>query len=268
MFALTTTASPLRFSWTPSGTLLTPAGNLQGGAALGAAVAALEAVTQRPLVWATAQYLSFAAGTEPIDLQVIVEVAGHQTSQARCIVAREGVEILTTHAALGRRSSQGEGVWCTRPDVPDAQDCAPYRFFRAGLGDIGDIAEFRLAKGRQLDEISTDSEPGDGKFAIWVRCWRGARMMTVPMLAFIGDFMPLGFADAFGAPFSGNSLDNTIRVATLVPTEWILLSTTALQAGNGFAHGRAEMWAEDGTLLGEVSQSVILRLHYHMRQQA
>ncbi len=43
------------------------AGFLFGGCGLGAAVTALEAVTGRPLVWATAQYLSYARPPEILD---------------------------------------------------------------------------------------------------------------------------------------------------------------------------------------------------------
>ena len=46
----------------------------------------------------------------------------------------------------------------------------------------------------------------------------------------------------------GNSLDNTLRVGRLVPTEWVLLDIRIHAVANGFAHGHLDMWAEDGTL--------------------
>ncbi|MDQ1400531.1 MAG: hypothetical protein QOE07_2368, partial [Acidimicrobiaceae bacterium] len=58
----------------------------------------------------------------------------------------------------------------------------------------------------------------------------------------------------------GNSLDNTIRVVQLVASEWILCDIHFLAVANGFGHGRAHLWSEDGTLLGIASQSVIVRL--------
>ena len=79
-----------RFSWTPPQLLFTPANTLQGGAGLGAAIAAMEHVAGRPTIWATAQYLSFAVGSEVIDIAVTVEVAGHNTTQARCVLSRHG----------------------------------------------------------------------------------------------------------------------------------------------------------------------------------
>jgi acyl-CoA thioesterase len=86
-------------------------------------------------------------------------------------------------------------------------------------------------------------------------------------LAFIGDFMPLAFADAMGAPYAGNSLDNTIRVGRLTRTGWVLLSAHVQQVVNGFGYGRAELWAQDGTLLGEVSQTAVLRRHRDLRRR-
>lgn len=254
------TGDPARLRWAPSPLLLTPMSTLQGGAGLGAAIAAMEAVTGRPTIWATAQYLSFSVGTDSVDLDVTVEVDGHNTTQARCVVSRDGQEILTTHAALGTRTFDAAGVWCKRPDVPDPERCEPYRFFERGKGHMGDLAEFRLARGRQLADIDAQPQAGDGSFAVWVRCWApGAHVVTVPDLAFIGDYMPLGFADALGKPYSGNSLDNTIRVGELTETGWVLLSCHVDQVTHGFGHGRAEMWAQDGTLLGTVSQTAVLR---------
>jgi acyl-CoA thioesterase-2 len=264
-FELAHSVAPGRFSWQPSPLLLTPNNTLQGGAGLGVAVAAMEYVTQRPTIWATAQYLSFAVGTTPIEVEVAIAVTGHNTTQARCVLLRDGKEVLTAHSALGRREFELEGVWCDRPDVDPPERCPRYRFFESGRGHIGDHAEFRLARGRQLDEIEASDVRGDGSFALWIRCWSGQELVSVADLAFIGDFMPLGFADASGKPYAGNSLDNTIRVGNLVQSEWILLAVHVQQIANGFGYGRAELWAEDGTLLGEVSQTAVLRTHAHIK---
>lgn len=248
---------------------MTPAGSLQGGAGLGAALAAMERSTGRSAIWATAQYLGFANGTRPLDIAVTVEVAGFNTTQARCVVSRDGHEILTTHAAFGHRDMEFDGVWCAPPEVARPDDCPRYRFFERGRGHIGDLAEFRLAKGSQQDEIEAAGTQarGDGSFALWIRCWEGQHQVTVADLAFIGDFMPLAFADAMGAPYAGNSLDNTIRVGRTAATEWVLLSAHVQQVTRGFGYGRAELWAQDGTLLGEVSQTAVLRLHADIRRK-
>lgn len=267
-FELEATEDPTRYRFTPSPYLLTPANTLQGGAALGAAIAAMERVTGRPTIWATAQYLAFAMGGDPLAVDVTVEVTGHNTSQARCVLSRRGTEILTAHAALGSRTLDlPEAVWCAPPSVPPAEACPPYEFLDAGEGHMGDYTELRLARGRQLGELGPGAPRGDGRFAMWVRCWKGEHAVSVADLAFIGDYMPLGFADAIGADWAGNSLDNTIRVGHLATTGWVLLATQVQQVANGFGYGRAELWAQDGTLLGEVSQSVVMRRRDRMHER-
>lgn len=266
MFDLSPTEDPTRFRWIPSPLVLTPRQTVQGGAGLGAAAAAMEVVTGRPVVWATAQYLSFAFGTEPIDIEVTVEVAGHNTTQARCVLSRKGGEVLTAHAALGRREFEFDGVWATRPDVPPPDDCPSYRYFGRGHGALDDLAEFRLAHGRQLETIDAEGgRRGDGSFALWIRCWEGEHAVTVPDIAFIGDFMPVGFADALGQPFGGNSLDNTIRIGQLATTRWVLLATQIQQVASGFGYGHAQLWAQDGTLIADVSQTCVMRSHTRLR---
>ncbi|MEZ5219887.1 MAG: thioesterase family protein [Ilumatobacteraceae bacterium] len=57
----------------------------------------------------------------------------------------------------------------------------------------------------------------------------------------------------------GNSLDNTLRLVHLVPTEWVLLDIRVHAVERGFGHGLVHMFAEDGTLLATASQSCIVR---------
>jgi acyl-CoA thioesterase II len=257
------------FQWTPSPILLTPAGTLQGGAGLGAAITAMQTVSERPVIWATAQYLAFALGNAPVDLEVTIEVSGHNTTQARCVVSRDGKEILTAHGALGSRDFDVEDVWCAPPIVPAPEDCPEYRFVanrvpnqtQVDEGSDGRFVEFRLAKGRQMDDIAEQGGRGTGSFAVWVKRIDGAMIENIGDLTYIGDFLPIGFAEAMGQPYVGNSLDNTVRVGKLVPTPWVLLSINIQQVSRGFGYGRAELWAQDGTLLAETSQSAILRLH-------
>ncbi len=128
-------------------------------------------------------------------------------------------------------------------------------------GSDGRFVEFRLAKGRQMDDIAEQGGRGTGSFAVWVKRTDGAMIENIGDLTYIGDFLPIGFAEAMGQPYVGNSLDNTVRVGKLVSTPWVLLSINIQQVSRGFGYGRAELWAQDGTLLAETSQSAILRLH-------
>src|SRR5262245_37840868 len=66
-----------------------------GGAGLGAGISALEGTSGRECVWATAQYLSFAAPGEVLDIDVTVAVEGTQITQARAVCHVGNREILT-----------------------------------------------------------------------------------------------------------------------------------------------------------------------------
>jgi acyl-CoA thioesterase len=57
----------------------------------------------------------------------------------------------------------------------------------------------------------------------------------------------------------GTSIDNTIRIYKLAPTEWVLLDVYSHGVARGFGHGIVHMFAEDGTLLATASQSVLMR---------
>lgn len=265
LFRLETTDVPTRFTWEPSAYLLTPAGTLQGGAALGGVASALSTVTGRPLLWATAQYLSYAAGTDRYTLDVTVEVAGHNTTQARCVVTRDGREVLTAHAALGGRTIEHGGVWAIMPEVPAPDDCEPYQFFKPSENDLAGLIDVRLARGRQQSHL--DGTPGDGSWAVWFRVEKGVHDTCVGELAFISDFAPMAFSDALGHAYAGNSLDNTIRMGTLVPTEWVLLSVHVNHVMNGFGHANADLWAQDGTLLAQGSQTAVVRMNDYIKRR-
>ena len=79
------------------------------------------------------------------------------------------------------------------------------------------------------------------------------------LLGILGDWVPFGIGQALGQRAGGNSLDNTLRVVRLVPTEWVLLDVRIHGIANGFGHGLVHLWAEDGTLLATASQSAIVR---------
>src|SRR3954447_19412326 len=98
-------------------------GALFGGVGLGAAVEAMERHTGRPLVWATAQYLSFTRPPSVLDIEVVDAAAGHNTSQWRATAHVGDCEILTVNAAMGRRGLPYEGEWAEMPEVPAPEEC-------------------------------------------------------------------------------------------------------------------------------------------------
>jgi len=107
---------------------------LFGGCGLGAAIAALEGSAGRPVVWATAQYLSYANPPSIMDIDVTIAVSGHSVTQARAVGHVGDREILTVNAALGARDVDVVGQWSTMPEVPSPDECEK-RMPRFAMGE-------------------------------------------------------------------------------------------------------------------------------------
>jgi acyl-CoA thioesterase-2 len=252
---LQATDDPLRFRLPVAPRLSTGGGFLFGGAGLAAATAALEVATGRPLVWASAQYLSYARPPSVLDIEVALAVTGRQISQARATGRVDDSDIFTVNAALGRRPFEAAGSWAIRPDVPGPDDC-PGRHLDPHHDDtIMSTIEMRLAEARQMDDL--DGTPGDGRSAVWARV--PDLDISAVTLGVLGDWVPFGIGQALGARAGGNSLDNSLRVVDLVPTDWVLLDIRVHAVAHGFGHGLVHLWAEDGSLLATASQSAIVR---------
>jgi acyl-CoA thioesterase len=216
----------------------------------------MEEACGRPAVWASAQYLSYAPVGSTLDIDVTVAAAGRQTTQARAVGRIGDQEILSVNGAFGRRPAEQLHSWAVRPIVPRPEEC-PERTLTDGMrGTVMERVEIRTACGRDWDEY--DGTLGDGRSAIWARL-PGQLEPSAAWLSILGDYVPIGIAQALGRPAGGNSLDNTIRVLRLVPCEWILCDIRIQGIANGYGHGAAHLWAQDGTLLGTASQSVIQR---------
>jgi acyl-CoA thioesterase len=228
---------------------------MQGGAMFAAIIIAMERVAARPLVWATAQYLSHVGPGATFDIDVDLEVHGHQMTQARATATTEGTMLTTVLGALGRRSFPAEGTWVAPPRVPSPADCDLVRDVRGAPRN--EVWELRRASGRSLQELTPTAGPG--RTASWCRLPGGARQVSAGDLAIMGDFLMTHFADALGWPCTGNSLDNTVRVAGLSATEWVLLDAQVQFVGNGLGYGSAHLWSENGVLLGTSSQTLALR---------
>jgi acyl-CoA thioesterase len=238
--------------------ICTPGGFLFGGCALGAAIAALEVTTERPLIWATGQFLSYARPPEVVDLDVIVAVAGHQITQARAVGHVADREVFTVNAALGRRPLTEEGAWAAMPEVPPPAQCTPRELRLTTNGDsLPDRLDIRLAQGRSLAELPGPGTPG-GRSALWAKLPEVLDMSSAS-LAILGDYVPFGIGQALGLRAGGNSLDNTLRIGRLVASDWVLLDVRVHQVVSGFGYGDVHLWSEAGVLLGTASQSTIVR---------
>lgn len=253
---LKTTDDPLRWRLPVTPAVSTPGSFLYGGCGLAAAIVALEVASGRPTVWATAQYLTYAPTGTTLDWEVILPASGRHTTQGRAIGRLGTQEVLTVNAALGHQDLDLEGTWVTPPSVPPPAEC-PLQEIPAWFTDsVLQRVEHRLAHGRLFSEL--DGSPGDPRSSFWARV-PGHLDPSASTLAVIGDYVSGGVSQPLGVRTMGRSLDNTLRVARLAPTEWVLCDIHMHALANGFAQGLAYLWAEDGTLLATASQSISVR---------
>jgi acyl-CoA thioesterase II len=237
--------------------LTTPGNFLFGGCALGGALVALEAASGRPTVWATAQYLSYAPTHSLVEWEVTLAVVGGRVTQGRAVGSVGDREILTVNAALGQDQRALNGIWVEPPVVPPPEEC-PSRFlppmFRNTIMDKVDV---RVAKGTTFEEMN--GEPGDPDSALWARV-PGHLTPSAATLAIFGDYVSGSASQTLGRRSMGRSLDNTLRIVQLKPTEWVLCDIRIHAIINGYAQGVAFLWTEGGELLATASQSFVVRL--------
>jgi acyl-CoA thioesterase len=238
-----------------------PPGNLFmfGGVGLASAVAAMERTCGRPVIWATAQYLSYAKPPSIVDLDVHVPAQGKHTSQARVIAHVGDREILTVNAALGRRPGDLDIQWAVAPVVPPPDVCVDNQRWSMDAADLHSQIEVRVAHGVLQREYRRGPPSADGRVIMWIRS-RGGHPVDSALLAIMADHVPAGVGYALGRDAHGNSLDNTIRFLNIVPTQWVLCDVSFMGVANGLAHGSMRLYAEDGRLMATASQSMILRL--------
>ncbi len=229
-----------------------------GGVGLAAAIESMERTCGRPVVWATAQYLSYARPGSVVDLDVWVPAQGHNTSQARVTGHVGDKEIFTVNAALGTRPMVLSHQWANAPEAPPAADCPEIPHWRGQKDNLHSRIDVRVAKGR-YGRSPEDGLSEDGRLLLWIRP-RDDVPIGRGMLAVMADFVPSGFASALVRGGGANSLDNTIRYLQVVPTEWVLCEIQIHAVNGGFGHGSMHLFAETGELMATASQSVILRV--------
>jgi len=237
--------------------LTTPGNFLFGGCALGGALVALEEASGRPTVWATGQYLSYAPTHSLVEWEVTLAVVGGRVTQGRAVGSVGSREILTVNAALGQDQRALNGIWVEPPVVPPPEEC-PGRFLPPMFRNtIMDKVEVRVAKGLAFEEMN--GEPGDPDSALWARV-PGHLTPSAATLAIFGDYVSGSASQTLGRRSMGRSLDNTLRVVQLKPTEWVLCDIRIHAIINGYAQGVAFLWTQEGELLATASQSFVVRL--------
>nr|MEA2797493.1 acyl-CoA thioesterase [Phenylobacterium sp.] len=229
-----------------------------GGVGLASAIAAMERTTGRPLVWATAQYLSYARPPSVVDLDVWTPAVGKHITQARVVGHVGDKEIFTVNAALGERPSEISEQWLAMPDAPRPEECEPGEHWRGAHTGLHSRMEIRVVKGHYGNDRTGNPER-DGRSLLWIRP-RGRFAIDASMLAIMADHVPSGIGNALGKNAGGNSLDNTLRIRRIVPTEWVLCDIRILGVHGGFGHGAMYLFAQNGELMATASQSLIVRV--------
>ena len=197
-------------------------GALFGGCGLGASIEALEQSTGRPLVWATAQYLSYARPPSVVELDDHRGRAGpsHRPRRACRRARRRRGDLHGHRRARDRASPAGRASGRVRPDVPApaavaaASHARPPRRARSATAS-------RCASPTPARSRSSTACPATGA----ARCGYACPTLEMSAAAARDRRRLRAVRHRPGAGPSragGNSLDNTLRVVRAHPTEWVL----------------------------------------------
>lgn len=242
--------------------LCAPFGFLYGGTGLAACAVAAEAVTGRPLVWITTQYVANAWPGEVVELAVDVVVEGRATSQTHVRGTVGERTVLHATTAHTDRPIATPTWWGEPPAVAGPEDSPPLDVSWAP----SDRPSFFDQLDRRLPE-GQDALLAAGRVAMW------SRMPSWPIgspasQGFVADIVPMALAMALGREPGGTSLDNTVRIVVDEPPQdegWVLLDIESEGFGRSIGHGRVRLWRPNGTLIGIGSQSCIIRTSHHTR---
>ena len=222
-----------------------PAGHefIMGGVAQAAAVEAAEIVSDKPLLWSTIHFVNAGLLNQSIDIEVEVLGGGRSISQVLVRLTADGTVLQTMSAALGGRQGT-ERQFVSMPTVAPPEDCS----IKTDLDHNNDLDLIAQFERRVALEI-----PDEGLGAMWIRP-KDALPISAGLLAITSDFM-LGLHPE---SFRGTSLDNTFRVFSTCPTEWILCVTQMSGFRDGAAMGVTHQFTQDGQLLSVSSQTGLL----------
>jgi len=235
-------------------------GSLFGGAGLAAGVVALEAASQRSVVWATCQFVATVAPPASVQLCLELPAVGGSVTQGRVQGCTDDGQILTMIGAAGERRERLAGAWHQRPALPAPSESE--LVVRDSTNEsIHRHIEARIARG-MFGFVGTGTPSGDGTNWLWVRM-PGVRH-DAAALAIMADYLASAVGNAFGRLVHCSSLDNTIRFATAITPNiadgWVLCENRIEFVGNGFANGTCMMTNEAGDLLATASQSMIVSI--------
>lgn len=235
--------------------LLRHDGTLYGGTAIAVSILAMEAATERNILWVTTQFVAPAPGGVTIDVTCETLAAGKRIAQARVEGRVENQIAFTSLGSTGTPRPNGiDGQFEIVPDVTPPEDSAPLVPGPPGSVESPDEPTFRRICEYRTAEIRSTDRQGSGTMALWTR-FKDGRTMTAAGIAFCADMVPIAIARGAARYGAGMSLDNSLRFAGVPDCEWVLLEMQGNMASGGYGHGTVRVWSPDGRQLAVGSQT-------------
>lgn len=216
---------------------------VMGGVAQAIAIDAAELATGKPLLWSTIQFNAAARNHQLISVDVVPQSGGRSLEQVRTDVTADSAPVQSMFAALGARPGNTR-QFIKMPEVEPPENCLK-KYDPLIQTDGNLISEF--------DRRTALEDPDAGLEYMWIRPIRSIPI-TAGLLALTSDFMLGAHRDTRG----GTSLDNTLRVFSVEPTDWILSVTEMSGFREGVAMGVTHQFTQDGCLLSSSSQTGLL----------
>lgn len=234
--------------------LLRHDGAIYGGTAIAASMMAMEAASQRDVLWATTQFVAPAPNGHVIEMHTEVLASGRRTAQLRVTATIDGEVMYASLGSTGIPRDDGlEGQFEAMPVVTPPEESAPRMHgpHRAEApAEPGWMRECEYL----VPEIISTERGGTGTMAMWTR-FRHGRPMSSAQIAFAADMVPVAIARGADKMGAGTSLDNALRFAGPSDTEWVLLELQGNMASGGYGHGLVRVWSQSGRLLAVGSQT-------------
>jgi acyl-CoA thioesterase len=226
-------------------------GQVFGGSLLAAGICALEEAVGLPLAVTSAEFLgAVRAGDE---VRIVCEGSapsrthGLVRASASCavgdrVVARLAASLVGDDARGGSVAAPGRA-----PDVPAPVDCPPREYRWPAPESISSWLEVRIAR-----DVSAE-----GHLSLWTRL-AGIEDPTPASLGLVSDHVAFAVRAFLGGDVGVRSLDHSLRIGAGGRGPWVLLDIAVSFADACLAHGRVDLWSEDGVFLAAAEQSVLV----------
>jgi acyl-CoA thioesterase len=251
-------------------------GALYGGTGLAVSVVAMEAATQRNVLWCSTQFVSQPFLGDTVTWEAERLAIGKRAAQVLVRASANGETAFVAIGSTGVAKEDGlTGQYVPMPDVSAPDDSPPHVMSRAGRRPDQPTSpedELQARFLEQMPEPSADSwtkhiemrqalPQGEVRptVAFWARR-RDDGPLTPGVLAFIADMVPVAVARAAGKLGAGSSLDNSMRFkGGIADTGWVLIELHGELANGGFGHGSLRVWTAESELVATGSQTASMR---------